>query len=108
MYEILHFQTSDGHDLFGRWLDQLNDKQAQARIAARLLRLHNGNFGDCKPIGEGIWELRVDWGPGYRVYYAIAGRRLILLCEGGDKRTQSADIQRATERWLEWQRRSKQ
>ena len=108
MYEILHFQTSGGHDLFGRWLDQLNDKQAQARIAARLLRLHNGNFGDCKPIGEGIWELRVDWGPGYRIYYAIAGRHLILLCEGGDKRTQSADIQRATERWLEWQRRSKQ
>jgi putative addiction module killer protein len=71
-----------------------------------LLRLHNGNFGDCKPVGEGVWELRVDWGPGYRIYYAIAGQHLILLCEGGDKRTQSTDIQRATERWLEWQRRS--
>jgi putative addiction module killer protein len=108
MYELLHYQTADGRDLFGRWLDQLNDKHAQARIAARLVRLHNGNFGDCKPLGEGIWELRVDWGPGYRIYYAIAGRHLILLCEGGDKRTQSADIERATERWYEWQRRSKE
>lgn len=105
MYELLHYQTPEGRDLFGLWLDRLNDRQVQARIASRLLRLHNGNFGDCKPVGEGVWELRVDWGPGYRVYYAIAGQHLILLCEGGDKRTQSADIQRATERWLEWQRR---
>jgi putative addiction module killer protein len=108
MYELLHYQTADGRDLFGRWLDRLKDRQALVRIATRLLRLQNGNFGDCKPIGEGIWELRVDWGPGYRIYYAIAGRHLILLCEGGDKRTQSADIERATERWYEWQRRSKE
>jgi len=89
----------------GVWLVGLNDRQAQARMASRFLCLQNGNFGDCKPVGEGLWELRVDWGPGYRIYYAIAGHHLILLCEGGDKRTQSTDIQRATERWLEWQRR---
>lgn len=62
--------------------------RAQARIAARLIRLRNGNFGDCKPISDGVWELRIDWGPGYRVYYAIDGGKVVLLCEGGDKRTQ--------------------
>jgi len=54
-----------------------------------------------------VWELRIDWGPGYRVYYAIQNQRVILLCEGGDKRTQAADIKRAVERWQDWQRRSK-
>ena len=83
-----------------------SDRVALARVAARLLRLQNGNFGDCKPVGSGVWELRVDWGPGYRVYYAIAGKRVVLLCEGGDKRTQSKDIARAIQRWNEWQTRS--
>jgi putative addiction module killer protein len=107
MYELRHYTNSDGLDLFGRWLDGLRDIQAQARIAARMIRLTNGNFGDCKPVGEGVWELRVDWGPGYRVYYALDGKRLVLLCDGGDKRTQSTDIERAIERWNEWQKRGK-
>lgn len=106
MYELRHYVNAEGQDLFGRWLDGLKDRQAQARVAARLIRLYNGNFGDCKPLAGGIWELRVDWGPGYRVYYAIEGKRVILLCEGGDKRTQSADIERAISRWQEWQKRS--
>ncbi|MDD2609100.1 MAG: type II toxin-antitoxin system RelE/ParE family toxin [Giesbergeria sp.] len=106
MYELRHYFTPDGQDLFGRWLDGLKDRQAQARVAARLIRLNNGNFGDCKPVGDGVWELRIDWGPGYRVYYAVEGDRVILLCEGGDKRTQAADIKRAIARWDEWQHRS--
>ena len=106
MYELRHYLSQDGQDLFARWLDSLRDKQARARVAARLMRLNNGNFGDCRPVGSGVWELRIDWGAGYRVYYAIAGKRVILLCEGGDKRTQSADIERAIERWQEWQQRS--
>ena len=73
----------------------------------RLIRLQNGNFGDCKPVGEGVWEQRIDWGPGYRVYYAIANKHLVLLCDGGDKRTQEADIARAITRWNEWQIRGK-
>lgn len=105
MYELRHYLSQDGQDLFARWLDSLRDKQARARVAARLIRLNNGNFGDCRPVGSGVWELRIDWGSGYRVYYAIAGQRIILLCEGGDKRTQSADIERAIERWQEWQQR---
>ena len=106
MYDLRHYLSQDGQDLFARWLDSLRDKQARARVAARLMRLNNGNFGDCRPVGSGVWELRIDWGAGYRVYYAIAGKRVILLCEGGDKRTQSADIERAIERWQEWQQRS--
>lgn len=107
MYELRHYVSPAGEDLFARWLDHLRDRQAQTRVAVRLIRLENGNLGDCKPVGDGVWELRVDWGPGYRVYYAIAGKRVVLLCEGGDKRTQSADIERAIDRWNEWQRRSK-
>jgi putative addiction module killer protein len=107
MYELRHYTTADGVDLFASWLDGLKDRQAKARIAVRLIRLNNGNFGDCKPLGEGVWELRVDWGPGYRVYYAIENQHAILLCEGGDKRSQAADIKRAIERWQDWQRRSR-
>jgi len=105
MYQLNHYTTAEGADLFARWLDNLRDKRAKARIAARLLRLQNGNFGDCRAVGEGVWELRIDWGPGYRVYYALTGKRVVLLCEGGDKRTQSADIERAINRWREWQAR---
>lgn len=107
MYELRHYVDPDGQDQFVQWLGKLKDRQAQARIAVRLTRLENGNFGDCKPVGDGIWELRVDWGPGYRVYYAIEGKHVVLLCEGGDKRTQAADIARAIVRWNEWQSRSK-
>lgn len=107
MYELRHYVNPEGQDLFARWLDKLRDRQARASVAARLIRLQNGNFGDCKPIGAGVWELRVDWGPGYRVYYAIEGKRVVLLCDGGDKRTQSEDIARAIARWDEWQTRSK-
>ena len=109
MFELRHYSNSEGQDLFGRWLDGLRvrDRQAQARTAARLIRLCNGNFCDCKTVGGGVWELRVDWGPGYRVYYAIEGKRLVLLCDGGDKRSQSSDIERAHERWKEWLLRGK-
>jgi putative addiction module killer protein len=106
MFELRHYVDPQGRDVFGEWLDGLRDKQARARVAVRLTRLGNGNFGDCKPVGDGVWELRVDWGPGYRVYYALEGKRLVLLCNGGDKRSQTGDIKRAIERWQEWQRRS--
>ena len=105
MYKLKHYTTTDGMDWFAQWLDSLRDQQASARIAARLLRLQNGNFGDCRAVGEGVWELRIDWGPGYQVYYAVADPRVVLLCEGGDKRTQTADIERAIARWREWQAR---
>lgn len=105
MFEILEYLDEDGVSPFGEWLGDLNDMQAQARIDARIGRMHEGLFGDCKPVGEGVWELRIDWGPGYRVYYALSGKRMLLLLCGGDKRRQKADIKRAIVFWKDWQRR---
>lgn len=82
-------------ETFRNWLGNLSDRQAIARINARIRRLSLGNPGDTKAMGGGVSELRIDYGPGYRVYYARRGRTLILLLCGGDKRTQTADIQRA-------------
>ena len=82
---------------FDDWLTQLADSRVQARIAVRINRLAAGNFGDCKSLRQGLFELRIDWGPGYRVYYAMIGPACVLLLCGGDKRKQSADIARALE-----------
>src|SRR5574337_767429 len=95
MWEILDYLTPEGREPFREWLASLGDRMAKARIAARVQRLAAGNFGDCKPLDGGVWELRIDHGPGYRVYYARAGERLILLLVGGDKRHQQADIETA-------------
>ena len=81
--------------VFAKWLDRLRDKRARARILARLDRLTLGNLGDVKPVGSGVSELRIDSGPGYRVYLAQRGAVLIILLCGGDKSTQSRDIIRA-------------
>ena len=72
----------------------------------RLQRMVAGNFGDCKPLQEGVWELRIDHGPGYRVYYAQAGKKLILLLIGGDKNKQQSDINKAVGFWKDWNRRT--
>jgi putative addiction module killer protein len=82
-------------DIYAKWLDGLRDIHARARVQARVERLAAGNPGDVKPVGEGVSELRVDYGPGYRVYYTMRGRTLIILLAGGDKRTQAADIRTA-------------
>lgn len=77
---------------FARWLDGLLDLRARARVQARLDRLAEGNPRDVKPIGEGVSELRIDYGPGYRVYFKSRGRTVVILLAGGDKRTQSQDV----------------
>ncbi len=77
---------------FDRWLRKLRDRSAVARVLVRIDRLSMGNPGDVKPVGHGISELRIDYGPGYRIYYLREGERLILLLCGGDKTTQQADI----------------
>lgn len=105
MNKLRYYSNRQGRELFKEWLDSLADNMAKARVAARLIRLENGNFGDCKPLSDGVWELRIDWGPGYRVYYAIDGKKVILLCHGGDKRKQTKDIQEAIKRWKDWQTR---
>ena len=82
-------------DTYAKWLDGLRDIHVRARVQARVERLATGNPGDVKPVGEGVSELRIDYGPGYRVYYTMRGRTLIILLAGGDKRTQAADIKTA-------------
>lgn len=84
-------------DHYERWFNNLRDRQARMRIVIRIRRLSLGNFGDVKPVGEGISEIRVDYGPGYRVYLTKRGKTLVILLAGGDKRTQSRDIQKAIE-----------
>ena len=97
MIDVRHYLTRAGKDVFDAWLTQLADVRAQAKIATRISRLALGNFGDCKPLRQGLCELRIDWGPGYRVYYAMIGKESVLLLYGGDKRKQSADSARALE-----------
>jgi putative addiction module killer protein len=95
LIEVRHYLSRAGKDVFDDWLSQLADTRTQAKIASRINRLAAGNFGDCKPLRQGLCELRIDWGPGYRVYYAMLGRGCVLLLCGGDKRRQSSDIDRA-------------
>jgi len=82
-------------DTFAKWLDGLRDIHARARILVRIERLALGNPGDAKPVGEGVSEMRIDYGPGYRVYFKKIGRVVIILLAGGDKRTQDKNIQTA-------------
>jgi len=79
-------------ELFAKWIDNLRDVQAKARVLVRIERLASGNTGDVKPVGEGISEMRIDYGPGYRVYFTKRGSELIILLAGGDKGSQAADI----------------
>jgi putative addiction module killer protein len=105
--ELRRYQTAGGRDVFGEWLAGLKDIRTKAKILARVDRLSLGNFGDCKPLGAGLFELRIDWGPGYRVYYATIGRTCVLLLCGGDKSRQSADIRRATEYLKDYRERTR-
>ena len=82
-------------DAYVKWLDGLRDIRARARVLARVERLAAGNPGDTEPVGEGVSELRINYGPGYRVYYKQHGRELVILLAGGDKSTQSSDIKAA-------------
>ena len=100
--EIVAFRAKDGQVPFEDWLEDLKDKRAVARVLARLARVRLGNPGDCKPVGEGVSELRVDYGPGYRVYFGQQGQRLVVLLCGGDKRTQDRDIRLAKLYWQEF------
>ncbi|MGD0769909.1 MAG: type II toxin-antitoxin system RelE/ParE family toxin [Tepidisphaeraceae bacterium] len=95
MIEVRRFLTESGVDVVGQWLADLNDERARARINIRIARMAAGNFGDCRSLGKGVFELRIDYGPGYRVYFARIGPAIVLLLCGGDKRRQSADINQA-------------
>ena len=82
-------------EVYAKWLDGLRDVRARARVLVRVERLAAGNPGDVRPVGEGVSELRIDYGPGYRVYFKRQGRMIVVLLAGGDKRTQRRDIETA-------------
>jgi putative addiction module killer protein len=88
---------------YERWFDRLPDSRAKARVLASVRRLSLGNFGNAKSLGKGLHELRVDYGPGYRIYFATYGERLLLLAYGGDKSRQKSDIARARELAAAWE-----
>jgi putative addiction module killer protein len=98
-YRIEYYLDENGKETFLMWLYSLRDKNAVYRIRARLDRLKLGNFGIHKILGDGVHELKIDYGPGYRVYYAMNGKTVVLLLVGGDKSTQSKDIETAKTYW---------
>lgn len=106
MTEVWRYQRADGTVPLTDWLAGLRDARARAKLEIRFRRVSLSIFGDIKPVGEGVLELREDIGPGYRVYIGRHGAALVILLCGGDKRSQDSDIQRAKEYWLDWKRRN--
>ena len=97
--EIVKYQLEDGKIPFDSWLQGLRDARAKARILVRLKRIETSNVGDSKPVGEGVHELRISEGKGYRVYYGCEGHEIVILLCGGNKSTQQNDIKVAKEYW---------
>lgn len=106
LYTLDEYVTAEGKNPFREWLHALRDVRARARIRVRLNRVRLGNFGDAKSVGDGVSELRIPYGPGYRVYFARTGSTVVLLLCGGDKSAQKRDVNTAKDYWLDYQRRS--
>lgn len=104
--QILVYADASGNEPFQQWLDKLRDVQGRRRILNRLLRLQQGNYGDVKPIGEGLSELRIFYGPGYRVYFGEAAGNIVVILCGGDKNSQDQDIQNAKLYWKDYKNRA--
>ena|SRR5919205_1031996 len=100
--DVRIFALESGKEPYSDWFKKLKDKRAQARIDVRIARVRTGNFGDCKSVGEDVYELRLDHGPGYRVYFGKIESTIILLLCGGDKSSQDDDIRKAKEYWQEF------
>jgi putative addiction module killer protein len=104
MIELVQYVTAGGSCPFAEWFDGL-DSRAALKVRTALARMEVGNLGGSKSVGEGVLERRIDWGPGYRIYFGRDGGRLIVLLAGGTKKRQEADIRRAQEYWAEYRRR---
>ena len=102
--EILNYVSAGGRDVFGEWLIELKDLKGRGVIKKRIDRVEEGFFGDHAYVGQGVWELRIHFGPGYRIYYGEDGPWIVLLLCGGDKSTQTRDIRRAQEFWADFRR----
>ena len=104
--QVLHYRAADGRIPYREWLDTVTDAVGYTAIQVKEDRLSRGLFGDHKMVGDGVWELRIDTGPGYRVYYARAGKLVVILLCGGIKRSQKADIKTAKDYWRDYEQRT--
>ena len=104
--EVRVYTRSDGSEPFTQWLRGLRDGTSRNRIRQRVARVRLGNFGDARSVGEGVQELRIPFGPGFRVYFGREGDSVVILLCGGDKSTQARDIERAQDYWLDHRSRS--
>ena len=104
-YQLLHYRDHRGNIPLKRWFQTLKNMRMIARMNTRLNRAAEGHFGDHRYLRDGIWEMRIHEGPGYRIYYAVEQRTIVLLLTGGDKSTQEADISRAIDYWDDFQSR---
>ncbi len=104
--ELRNYVSPDGRDYFDEWFAALHE-QAKAKITIHLVRMKNGNMSNVKGVDQGVFEKRIDWGPGYRVYFALDGKTLIILLGGGTKTKQARDIEDAHGRWQDYKRRKK-
>jgi putative addiction module killer protein len=102
--QVENYVRPDGSCPFDDWIGSLRDRRARALIRARIARVRLGNLGDCKPVGAGVLELIVDYGPGYRVYLGQVGTKLVILLCGGDKSSQTEDIRKAIEYWADYKK----
>ncbi|MFZ4539873.1 type II toxin-antitoxin system RelE/ParE family toxin [Propionivibrio sp.] len=105
--ELRYYTDAQGRAPLTEWIDDLKDIRARAQIRARLARVASGNFGDCKPLRDGVQELKIDYGPGYRVYLSKQGPKLVLLLCGSDKTDQSRAIKQAIDYLNDWKQRGK-
>lgn len=103
--EIQNYLTADGRSPYEEWVDFIGDKTVISKIDTRLKRVRLGNFGDYRSVGEGVFELRIDYGPGYRIYFGQIGLTIVLLLCGGDKSTQEQDIIKAKQYWTDHEKR---
>lgn len=102
LIKIQYYRAPNGKQPFIEWFESIRDKRTRNRIGNRLKRLRNGNFGDCQSIGGGVFELRLHFGPGYRIYFGQIENTLVLLLCGGDKASQAQDIELAKAYWIEY------
>ena len=107
MFDLIVYEQDQGQRPYDKWFDSLRDKRMQSRIINRLGQVQAGNLGDCRSVGGGVIELRIDIGPGYRIYCGRSGATLVVLLCGGDKSSQDKDIERAKEFWVGWKRRQR-
>jgi putative addiction module killer protein len=101
---LIIYENSTGKRPFSEWFESLKDQRARAAVDARLIRLRTGNFGLCRSLKNGVWELKIDLGPGFRVYFAQQGETVVVLLCGGDKKTQSRDIELAVKYWEDYKK----